>query len=364
MRGRSLAGRVSSVQWLRGLAVLLVVFVHAVAVPLGAIDGDAPAFAALPNLRAFGNAGVDLFFVISGFAMAHSMATPRTARGFLIGRVLRIWPLHLLGVLMVVLLVGAEPDGHAIVTTLTLLPLLCGTEYHLPVGAVGWTLGFEVVFYGVVALAMARGWSALRLCLPLGALAATGLVVPLPWMPARMLFNPLMGEFALGVAVWLAWRRGLAPAAAPLAFAAGLLLLAAGLLGLLPVMIETEPAMAVSGASGGARLLVWGLPFALVMLGTLDLKLPSGADRVLAAFGDSSYATYVSHLTVVILLQRWLVPTADQVPAFVATAIPAAFAVGLLVHREVEQPLSAWLREWQGRVGSSRTLGRLPAAAR
>ena len=30
--------------------------------------------------------------------------------------------------------------------------------------------------------------------------------------------------------------------------------LAAGLLGLLPVMIETEPAMAVSGASGGARL--------------------------------------------------------------------------------------------------------------
>lgn len=358
-----MTGRVSSVQWLRGLAVLLVVFVHAVAVPAGAGGADAPAFAALPNLRAFGNAGVDLFFVISGFAMAHGMATPRTVRGFLVGRVLRIWPLHLLGVLMAVLLVGAEPDGHAVVTTLTLLPLLCGTDYHLPVGAVGWTLGFEVLFYAVVALAMARGWTPLRLCIGLGVLAATGLVVEPAWMPARMLFNPLMGEFALGVAVWLGWRRGLAPSVAPLAFAAGLLLLAAGLLGLLPVMIETEPALAVSGASGGARLLVWGLPFALVMLGTLDLKLPSGADRVLATFGNSSYATYVSHLTVVVLLQRWPMPAADQLPAFVATAVPVALAVGLLVHREVERPLSGWLRRRQGRGGSGRMPGRLPAAA-
>ena len=56
--------RIEGIQELRGVAVLLVVAVHAIFA--GMAQTHRAFLPAVPNLTFFGNGGVDLFFVISG----------------------------------------------------------------------------------------------------------------------------------------------------------------------------------------------------------------------------------------------------------------------------------------------------------
>src|SRR6266568_2220826 len=99
-----------SIQILRAVAALLVVFWHsAAAMPL---YHHAPAWINQRNFSAIGNAGVDLFFVISGFIIMHTHrpdASGLAAAGrFLKRRILRIYPLYWLWGTVLVAMWGAH----------------------------------------------------------------------------------------------------------------------------------------------------------------------------------------------------------------------------------------------------------------
>lgn len=328
--------RVVAIQQLRGVAVLLVIAVHAVAATNLRYHDTGALVRVVPNLRLFGNTGVDLFFVISGFAMAHAMTKTSSAYAFLAARWRRIWPLSIIATIAVLALPATwhRLSMSGLVSSVTILPLADGAGYHRPLLLVGWTLGFETMFYLLTAVAIARRGGA-RMALGLSILVALiGMLFTPGWAPLRMLINPMVGEFALGIAIWLAWYRGVAET-----LALGGALLAAGAIGLIPVAVATEPRLAVAGISSTARLLMWGMPWALIVFGLVAGKPATGwlATR-LGWLGDASYAIYLFHLTAISMFAI-VAPAALSRSLFFATASAAGLLAGIAAHHAIERPL-------------------------
>lgn len=337
------SARIAPIQWLRALAATLVLMMHASdRIQSGPVAITGPFVPSVPNLSAFGASGVDLFFVISGFVMAQWLSTAdRDPWRFLAKRWLRIVPLFA-GVSAVYMTIMHDPlTMPAALMSITVLPLLDGGRYHVPALYPGWTLGFEFVFYAVVAVAMlARHHRIETLFAMTVAVALMGSVVHPGWAPARLLLNPLLLEFALGVAVWMAWRRGISAPIAKAALVTGIMMLAIGIAVGLGFPLQLQIVAAVDGLSGYARTATWGIPWTLVVIGVID-TVPGGRfERIVAQVGDASYSTYLSHPCLLALL--WMV--GSRIPpvspyAFAAMFVTASTLLGLVVHRWVERPL-------------------------
>ncbi|MBB4154646.1 peptidoglycan/LPS O-acetylase OafA/YrhL [Sphingomonas jinjuensis] len=347
-----MATRIVSIQWLRALAALLVLAQH-VAASIG--DGGAPVTEALhPNVRhlaLMGASGVDLFFVISGMVMAQTLATRDiTPTAFLVARWRRIVPLFVMVSAVYMALSPTPAVLPALVSTITILPVLDGEAYHAPVLTVGWTLGFEFSFYALVALVIAvAGRSPLRLAALAFGAAMTGSLLHPAWAPLRMMLNPLQAEFAMGVIGWYVWQRGwLRACGLPLVLAgiAGLAL-AAGRADLYCLAFFEN---AVNGISGWSRVMSWGLPWALIVTALLGRRSSGRTSDAVAALGDASYALYLIHPCVVLAVER-LHGTLTLAPGAYATAIIVpSVGLALAFHRWVERPLLAANRQASRRV--------------
>ena len=91
------------------------------------------------------------------------------------------------------------------------------------------------------------------------------------------------------------------------------------------------------------RVVEWGAPAALVVLGALAWR---GAwPRTLRLLGDASYSIYLSNLIALVVVRRaWreLLPQADSALAYglaIAVLLVASVAAGLLLYYGVERPL-------------------------
>ncbi|MFV0281733.1 MAG: acyltransferase family protein, partial [Rhodoblastus sp.] len=151
-----------SIQALRALAAAMVVFHHAQndAARIAAENGaDFSRVLILPWA-----AGVDLFFVVSGFVMVLSaeklFAAPGGASQFLRRRIARIMPLYWLATAIFALaaLRGAAagkqlaPSLSEILASFAFLPWPRGLDgAPRPVHSLGWTLEYEMFFYCVFA---------------------------------------------------------------------------------------------------------------------------------------------------------------------------------------------------------------------
>lgn len=138
----------------------------------------------------------------------------------------------------------------------------------------------------------------------------------------RFVGNPIILEFALGILVAVAPRRIAWGGPALLAGAAGL---AASLA--LDLTRMSEPG-SIFDLSAPWRVLVWGIPGALIVWGALQLEpLVKGRWADPAVYmGDASYALYLSHG-----LAMMFMPMALKIP------VAILFAAG--VYRYVEQPM-------------------------
>ncbi len=249
-------GTFESIQALRGAAALLVVIFHA------GLHFD-------PSEATFriGNAGVDVFFVISGFVMWTVTARrPTSPTAFLHQRVIRLVPMYwvfTLAMLVFWLVLPREfphmhPDPWHYLLSLAFVPHISpDTGQVLPVLGQGWTLNFEIFFYilfaAVLLLPSARRFGAITAMLLI--LPVSGLFLATPDIPATTLLSPLLIEFLGGIL--LAWlvADGVRPRIAWCwgAVAAGVVLLA----------------FAAPGRNDNwARLLEYGLP-ALLLVGGL-----------------------------------------------------------------------------------------------
>ncbi len=338
--------KLGNVQALRAIAVFMVFAVH-IGNPFGFEPRYLGGSALLGWVTLPGQAGVDLFFVISGLIMTvttwHSASGRPAARKFMARRVKRIYPIYWVVSLLVLAVWLVSPSivnshsTHApeVLQSFTLLP-----QPGLPLLAVGWTLTYEMYFYLIFALALWVGrkwlpailgvWGVATFVL---ALLFSGTDVPL----LHIMSNPLSFEFVLGVGVgYLVMTR---PPVAPgmtLLLGAILFVAAAAIAGQL-YPVEIDP---------WYRAITIGPPAAMIVLGAIGLEKRRRyvAPKRLQFIGDASYSIYLWHTLLLVAAGRaiaFVLPdTSGPLHVVLLIGVPVAvLAATLVLYRLIEVPL-------------------------
>ena len=333
------------VQVLRAAAALMVVAFHATSNLSSA--GAGRGFTSLPRLE-WGNAGVDLFFLVSGFVMVwttrNRWTQPHAWRDFLGKRAARILPLYWLLTTAKIILVLALPalfrgthlQPWNTVASYLLIPSYDAEGRVNPVITAGWTLCFEVAFYYVFAVSLALRRRPIVFVTPLlGALGALGALRAAASGALASLIDPLLLEFLAGMWIAELTRRGRVHGRpAPL-----LALLATGLGAWLATSFlpPTE--------AHAWRALVWGGPAALVLYAAVALEPYANFRKVwpMLVVGDASYSIYLTHVLVlppvVGRLRTLDLPPAGQWAAWMGVLALGA-VMGVLVWWLVERNLA------------------------
>ena len=335
-----------SVQAARGLAAFLVVAFHMLS-----IEEKYVGLKTLPSVFSFGQIGVDIFFVISGFVMVLStermIAGRRTILEFLKRRLLRIYPIYWFFALLLLpiyliapqLVNASEGNRVDLMRSFLLLP-----HDNLPLLAVAWSLIFEIWFYLVFAafLTMRRKHLPALLALWCAILLALGWLAPDISSPTlKVMTSPYAYEFIAGCAGYFFYRRASPRWAKSAIFT--------GVMGML-ICLGTWPNIAETASIQRA---VWlGLTASAVLAGIAALER-NGKFRLLARLkwtGDISYVVYLSHILVLSAggrIWKWVVDGLELslllVSGFWLMATMAVIAAGLFTHHVIEAPLSRLL---------------------
>jgi exopolysaccharide production protein ExoZ len=342
----SSSGALPSIQILRALAALQVAGYHVqleLSYRLGLRD-------ALPDLF-IGAAGVDLFFVISGFIMVYAsealFGRSEAPRIFFLRRLARIVPLYwtVSGVLLAYMALIAGVDFTAsnisigtIVASFLFLPYPRPDGSMMPLHGLGWTLNYEMFFYAIFAVAtlVSRRRAVIAITAGFAAIVALNrLLGPLP-QPLAFWCDPVILEFCFGMLVALAYFEGLR-----LPKLAAYVLILAGIIG--------YGATALSAANAASRVIDWGVPATAIVGGMVlcrNAPQPGILGRALARIGDASYSLYLLHPLVFAALRRALSGFLDLqrlpwiwAPIFLLIAVAAAVVTYLFFEKPVTRAL-------------------------
>ncbi|ASW08982.1 acyltransferase [Rhizobium sp. 11515TR] len=322
------------IQYLRAFAALAVVLFHAAERSGG-------------HFR-IGAAGVDVFFVISGFIMwTMSERRPVTPLRFALDRLQRIAPSYWIvtAIMIAGAAIGLFPNmkltANHILGSLLFIPVRSpstGGSEIWPVLVQGWTLNFEMFFYVIFAACLflpqrlrLAGMTAIFLAFVL----AGGIIDP----QSSLLLTytrPIILEFVAGAILGRLWLSGHVPGAG-----LGLALIAVALSGFAAIQILSLDFNEVTCGP---------LAVALV-LGTVSVersgKLPS--IPLLTYLGNASYSIYLWHTlaisVVVKLMARMQIPS----DAITFVGVISGTILGICAYEAVEKPLRNLLKNlsWQ-----------------
>lgn len=309
-----------------------------------------------------GDAGVQVFFVLSGYLIASSVlrVPDFSRRSFAIRRAARILPLYYVSMVIALVLVDPGPllstAGRADVLVHLLLLQSVSDGMRYSIVGVWWTLSIEWLFYIWMVLVGPKfrqgmvGW---------GIAAAMVVLGPLwrhvAWEPnSNYLVQQLPGaadQFGIGMLLALAtqaswyrqgtirtWARNVGAVIAVV---------------VLPVMLWIYHDHHATYWRNTRLITFWPLVFS-VGVAALLLFLLAGhgtADRIaercgMAALGRISYGLFLMHPFVIgELAQAWF-PLNPQVPVapFLAMALAGTTLLAVFLHRTVELPAMAWSR--------------------
>lgn len=282
MRGRS-----RSIDTLRGLAAVAVVFRHS------------------SSQFMLGSIGVDFFFVISGLVMAN-VSQGSTPAHFLKDRAWRIFPTYWLALLpWLAIAIGAGQFSYwRAVGSIMLWPAWFGVDSSYL--GVSWSLVYELLFYLAVAAAIYLR----SVVLPLTIFALALFVRPLWTNPVTdVIGSPIIFEFLFGAIIAHVRLSRLVGAGS---FVAGLLWLAN-----YPNIQLEGFAVAWSYGPAFQRVLLWGVPAAMIVYGSLchERLFKGPVAEAMLVVGAASYSIYLVHP----LVTTWV-----ELP----WAMESAFAIG------------------------------------
>jgi exopolysaccharide production protein ExoZ len=348
--------RVDFIQALRGIAAMAVVLTHA------QVFINGPRFLDIGE-RLFHNApaGVDLFFVISGFIMAHTtwrlVATPRAAGVFIAKRVIRLWPVYAVATALMFAItrglpgLAFHPPPTALRHALELRPVdphQAAPFYGYPLLHPGWTLVYEAWFYLLFAASLLAGrwrWWALAglfaTFLVVVPLAATGHVqseAAIGYGFGNYLCvatNPLVWEFLAGVAIGAWYQRP------PILLRNRRLLTSLAVLAAMLVLWQQG-----SDVREGHGPLRWGVPATVLVwsLAMLDRVCRLRPPRWMIFLGDISFSLYLFHVLPQMLPRQFPTWSGMQGGGWFLAAVIAGIVLGYWGYRLLERGLCEWLR--------------------
>lgn len=323
------SGRLETLDGLRGLAALMVVVYHFLArwservhgaslYPHG--DGFVDAF---PFMTRFGEMGVNLFFLISGFVIMLTLQRCRSIVDFIGRRIARLWPVMLVCATMTTLLVNTsgiyarlEGAEYWQVTWLEYVssivffdPQLAGDALGIPnqtwAGGVYWTLFVEVRFYALIALLfwLVPGRSFLWVWAGVQALSTVLLLnsdlnlINLPYT-LSLIFQPSqLAWFSLGIVGYNYWKETLS---VPIILTGGI----ATFQLIYVCLVGHNLSLASTPVSDIIALFLTVIPFILFLYKPQVLRPIQ--NRYMVAVGLASYPLYMFHERVGMIAMTYL----------------------------------------------------------
>lgn len=333
---------IDSLQILRGVAALMVLLFHFTMTLQSVASIDF-----LNGFFKFGNSGVEIFFVLSGFIIsftAQKLSGGSSVTKYLAKRAIRIYPIYWVIItaffvpsFLLSLQSSYEYSFTNLASTYLLLP------NHLMLNGVSWSLSYELYFYLLFALLI---WSRklywlmgaiLLVCL----LRLVGAVGFNSELLDNFFFSPYVLLFFMGVAVFhvIKWERHL-PSRGTCAI---------GMLGcVVSYLVVTQTLHGTVVAT-----ILYGLITAVFMFFCINYERDKllGSPRIFVLLGDASYVLYLFHLPVLNILIKAVARFVDNGDLLVLSAslvLPIITGISIFTHLMVEKPLNMLIKSRLG----------------
>lgn len=349
--GKVGTSRMTSLDLLRLMAALAVMLYHYLF--RGAIAGNLDvSYPYAAPYAIYGNLGVNLFFLISGFVIAWS-AEGRTWQEFVVARFARLYPgfLVCMTATFLFLVVAKDQrlptDAATYIANLTMFARIFGRQ---SMDGVYWSIMVEILFYGWVAMLMLAGafqrWKLLIVAVWLAVAAGNELVFANTAI--RLLFiTDYAPFFAGGILAEDLVARGRSPAA--LLLFAGALLLSYKTMVLPQAWMQEHYGVSLSPADlVVANTVVFGIFVCAVSFGRIIR--PS---RLIVILGGLTYPLYLLHQYIGYISLNALVPYVGKNVAFLVVSggvLLASFLVCRFIETPVRRPIVRALTPWLYRL--------------
>lgn len=350
----------SSLQFGRAIAAILVTLGHAGAVL--ALDK----YFGIPALGvpfAFGHAGVEFFFVLSGFIITwshwHDLGNPGKIKSYLFKRFARIYPIYWLIFISVFVVAQFVPSAAASITKdtmllvrgLTLMPLeakvVGGTG--APVLVVAWTLQYEIFFYASFCIALFNKTTGKLMCGVFLLVYVTSSLLNVDFsFPFSFIFSHWLLLFLIGSGL-AAFARSGARISHPsfMASFSGLAFLAIGACESAGLAFDRYVPQQLSYGICSSGIL-------LGLVGAEQAGLVYGNGKLMQLLGAASYSLYLTHFVIVSAFAKFAIQLGLRGPIQGVLALVVIFLVcvsaSVVVHLFVEKPMAMRLRRMASRA--------------
>ncbi|MGG9960064.1 acyltransferase family protein [Ferruginibacter sp. SUN106] len=333
------------IQVLRGIASLLVVFFHATVNEMALLGKDF-----CLGFFSFGKAGVDIFFVLSGFIITYTSFQALKASGkpipFLRRRFIRIFPAYWIVITIFLVIQSLFSSFYNsgtynysvsnIVATYFLLP------GHLMVNGVSWTLSYELFFYILFSVAFII--PSKKLVFILGLVYACIIIIlaiinyPVNVQNTWTLFFifPMNTEFLMGVIAALIIPK------IPSGISMGLII-SGSLLFLAGAVLYNNHYYVVENEFN--RVITFGVPSFLIITGVVKFELgyKVKVHNFLLALGEASYSLYLIHLPLVVaaikLIGKMGITNNIIIHCLLLLVILIICCISVFFFRHIEKPI-------------------------
>ncbi|VXC68297.1 conserved membrane hypothetical protein [Pseudomonas sp. 8Z] len=338
--------KLESIQILRAIAALTVVIFHS---HFAVASFPAEYKFNVPFIGKYGYLGVDLFFVISGFIIAHITSGKQfSLSDFAARRFFRIYPIYWVFCLLSFYLYSSsglhfgpkELTLENLLASLAILPINGSPAY-----GVGWSLEHEIIFYVTSALVLCFG-SVRHLAIVVGLLGIAGLVKEALFATGTVikfwdfhLVSPFNLCFLGGILAH-SMRERLSFINPAFALSASALVIWASI----TLMKSATPEIRII-----ARYLGVAIGFTLTVIGALNIetaaqKVSSLFKRALVEIGNASYSLYLVHWVILINMGRIKYKLMFGVPDWAAELwryswIMVCIVIAIAMYHLLEKPL-------------------------
>ena len=344
--------KITTLEACRGIAALLVVLYHAGGSMFEIYFGYPSG-----GWFTFGHAGVDFFFVLSGFIIfyvhGNDQDRPDRLQTYAYRRFVRIFPMYWVVTVAMIAASFAVPSIAALsAMQLQSLVLSFFLLHHdgYPLVSVAWTLEHELLFYVLFGVAILNRKIGLAAFGVWACLIAYSAIVGSQSVLLDFLGRDFNILFFFGMAAAMVVRKRTIPWPRTLVVVGAVIFLGGGML-----------------ENGGLNLkemlgrMVYGSGATCIVLGLVEAERSAGwrAPSLLLLLGAASYSIYLVHLNALIVVMKsaGAMNFGAMLPGAVlfAGVVFAAVAAGVICHLVFERPLLTMLRQRKSMRGKATT---------